>query len=58
MRAALGFAFAGLYGVIESWINSKATNYNRCALYGIYKIVTFGCSGCGQFLLTSPSPSS
>jgi MFS family permease len=58
MRAALGFAFAGLYGVIESWINSKATNSNRGALYGIYQIVTFGGSACGQFLLTLQSPSS
>ncbi len=41
MRGCLGFAFAGLYGVIESWINSKATNANRGSLYGVYQIVTF-----------------
>ena len=25
-RALLGFVFAGLYAVIEAWINAKATN--------------------------------
>ncbi|WP_158818129.1 MFS transporter [Methylocapsa sp. S129] len=58
MRGALGFAFAGLYGVTESWINSKANNANRGALYGIYQIVTFGGSACGQLLLTLRSPTS
>jgi len=32
-RALIGFVFAGLYAVIESWINAKATNANRGALY-------------------------
>jgi MFS family permease len=58
MRGALGFAFAGVYGVTESWINSKATNSNRGALYGIYQIVTFGGSAFGQLLLTAQKPSS
>ena len=31
-RALLGFVFAGLYAVIEAWINAKATNANRGAL--------------------------
>ena len=48
LRGSLGFAFAGLYGVTESWINSKASNSNRGALYGIYQIVTFGGSACGS----------
>jgi MFS family permease len=31
-RALLGFVFAGLYAVIEAWINAKATNANRGVL--------------------------
>jgi MFS family permease len=58
MRGTLGFAFAGLYGVIESWINSKASNANRGALYGIYQIVTFSGSAFGQLLMTSQTPTS
>jgi MFS family permease len=58
MRAALGFAFAGLYGIIESWINSKATNSNRGALYGVYQIITYCGSACGQLLLTLHTPRS
>jgi MFS family permease len=58
MRGALGFAFAGLYGVTESWINSKADNANRGALYGVYQIVTFGGSAFGQLLMTMETPTS
>ena len=32
-RALIGFVFAGIYAVIEAWINAKATNANRGALY-------------------------
>jgi MFS family permease len=58
MRACIGFAFAGLYGVIESWINSKASNANRGALYGVYQIVSYAGSACGQLLLTLQAPTS
>lgn len=58
LRAGLGFAFAGLYSVIESWINCKATNGNRGALYGVYQIVTFAGSASGQLVLTLQPPTS
>ncbi len=58
MRGGLGFAFAGLYGIIESWINSKASNANRGGLYAIYQIVTYAASACGQLLLTLAAPTS
>ena len=50
-RGALGFVFAGVYAVIESWINAKADNANRGALYGLYQIVTYVASTGGQLLL-------
>ena len=58
LRGGLGFAFAGVYGVTESWINSKASNANRGGLYAIYQIVTYAASACGQLLLTLAAPTS
>lgn len=51
LRGALGFVFAGIYAVTESWINAKATNANRGALYGVYQIVNFAASTGGQLSL-------
>lgn len=49
-RALIGFVFAGIYAVIESWINGAASNSNRGALYAAYQIVNFGASAVGQLL--------
>jgi MFS family permease len=57
-RGALGFVFAGVYAVIESWINAKADNANRGALYGLYQIVTYVASTGGQLLLRDFAPGS
>ena len=50
-RAVLGFVFAGLYAVIEAWINTRASNSNRGALYALYQIANFGASAAGQMAL-------
>jgi MFS family permease len=55
-RALIGFVFAGLYAVIESWINAKATNANRGALYALYQIANFGASAGGQLALKPLGP--
>jgi MFS family permease len=55
-RALIGFVFAGLYAVIESWINAKATNSNRGALYALYQIANFGASASGQMALKPLGP--
>jgi MFS family permease len=57
-RCALGFVFAGIYAVIESWINAKADNASRGALYGVYQIVTFAASAGGQLVLRDFAPDS
>jgi MFS family permease len=57
-RAILGFAFAGLYTVIESWIQGAADNSNRGALYGVYQIVNFSGSATGQMLMRGIDPTS
>ena len=50
-RALIGFVFAGLYAVIEAWINAKATNANRGRLYALYQIANFVASAGGQMAL-------
>lgn len=58
LRAVIGFAFAGLYGVIEGWVNAKADNANRGRAYALYQIAHFGGSATGQqFLALAPTTS-
>jgi MFS family permease len=57
-RAAFGFVFAGIYAVIESWINAKADNASRGALYAVYQLVSFVASASGQLLLRDIPPGS
>ena len=56
-RAVLGFVFAGLYAVIEAWINARASNANRGALYAVYQLANFGASAAGQMALQPLGPS-
>ena len=55
-RAVLGFVFAGLYAVIEAWINARADNANRGAVYALYQIANFGASAAGQLALQPLGP--
>jgi MFS family permease len=55
-RALIGLVFAGLYAVIEAWINAKATNSNRGALYALYQIANFAASASGQLALKPLGP--
>ena len=57
-RGAFGFVFAGVYAVIESWINAKADNASRGALYAVYQLVSFVASAGGQLLLRNFTPGS
>ena len=50
-RALTGFVLAGLYAVIEAWINARATDANRGALYALYQIANFAASAAGQMAL-------
>ncbi|MBL8590268.1 MAG: MFS transporter [Methylobacteriaceae bacterium] len=51
LRGVIGFAFAGLYAVIESWVNAKAENENRGRVYAVYQVVHFAGSASGQQFL-------
>ncbi len=56
IRVITGFGFAGLYIVIESWLNGMADNKNRGQILGLYILITYGCMAIGQFLLTLYDP--
>jgi MFS family permease len=58
LRGVLGFAFAGLYAVIDAWVNVKATNANRGRVYGLYQFINFAGSAGGQRLLLAGDPRS
>lgn len=57
LRMVTGFCFAGLYMIVESWINEKSTNEMRGQVLSIYRIVDLAAMTIGQFLLTTADPS-
>ncbi len=58
LRIITGFCFAGLYTVIESWLNERASNSNRGVVLSFYMVVTLGALAAGQQLLGLASPAS
>lgn len=55
-RGLTGLCFAGIFMVIESWLNDKGTNENRGQLLSIYQIVQFTALTGGQLLLNLANP--
>lgn len=53
LRAATGFAMAGAFMVIESWLNERATNENRGTVFGLYMMVTYGAITVGQMAVSA-----
>ncbi|MEE2691566.1 MAG: MFS transporter [Pseudomonadota bacterium] len=58
LRAVTGFCFAGLFMIIESWINERATNSTRGRILSVYRIVDLLALTAGNALLTVASPAS
>lgn len=56
LRAVIGFSFAGLYVLIESWINEAAPNEQRGQVLSIYRMVDLAAVTVGQFMLSIPDP--
>ena len=56
MRVATGFCLAGLFIVIESWINVQATNATRGVLMSTYMVTVLGGRAAGQALLNVGDP--
>ncbi|MGF0536730.1 MFS transporter [Agrobacterium sp. ES01] len=56
-RGIAGFAIAGAYLVIESWLNERVTNENRGALYSVYMVTCLTGSIGGQYVVPLGDPS-
>lgn len=51
LRVVSGFSLAGLYMVIESWLNERGQGAARGRLFSLYQIASYLGLGMGQFLL-------
>lgn len=58
MRFAIGWAIAGLYLVIESWLNEQVDNADRGSLVSLYTTTVLLAMAAGQLLLNLGAPSS
>jgi MFS family permease len=51
LRAITGFCFAGLFMVIESWLNERASNQNRGQIFATYMVINMSAVTAGTMLL-------
>lgn len=51
IRFATGFCFAGLFTVMESWLNSGVSNHDRARVLALYRIVDIGSVTGAQFMI-------
>lgn len=58
LRGVMGFAIAGLYNTMESWVNARAHNRNRGQALAVYNILQFSGSTIGQQILRVFDPKS
>ena len=56
LRLLFGASIAGLYMVIESWLNDGATNQTRGAIMGAYVMVNYAAIALGQLVVTTHTP--
>jgi len=55
-RFLTGVSIIGVYIVVESWLNDRATNRNRGGVLSIYMFITFTGLGIGTLLLNFNKP--
>lgn len=56
LRFMTGFCLAGIFTVMESWLNGVARNAWRGRVFSVYLITTYLCAGAGQFLVSMTDP--
>ena len=56
LRFVFGFCAAGLYIVIESWLNAMSDPRSRGRTLAVYMIVSMGGLGIGQYLIAVAEP--
>ena len=55
-RFLTGFSLIGVYIVVESWLNDRATNRNRGSVLSMYMFITFTGLAAGTLLLNFNRP--
>lgn len=55
-RFISGMCFAGIFIVVESWLNDRASNRTRGQLFAVYMMINFAGLAFGQFLLNVADP--
>ena len=58
LRAVTGYCIAGLYMIIESWLNGRSDNASRGSLLAGYFFINLGAVALGQQLLIIDDPKS
>lgn len=56
LRALSGVCFAGLFMVIESWLNERATSINRGHVLAVYMVINLTAVTVGQMILPLGNP--
>jgi MFS family permease len=51
MRLVQGICFAGLFAVVESWLNAKVTNSTRARTLSVYRFVDLGAVTLAQYAI-------
>ncbi len=51
MRLIQGLCFAGLFAVVESWLNARVTNSTRARTLSIYRFVDLGAVTLAQYII-------
>ena len=55
-RVATGVSLAGLFMVIESWLNDRAANHNRGLIFAAYIGTNYSAIAIGQVLVAAGNP--
>ncbi len=56
LRTFAGFCWAGLFMVMESWLNAKSDNAQRGQVFGLYMVIEMSTVTVGQLLLLCGDP--
>src|SRR5690606_661232 len=56
IRFISGFCFAGLFTVMEAWLNSGVANQDRARVLALYRIIDLGAVTGSQFLIPLIGP--
>lgn len=56
LRILIGFSIAGIYMVVESWLNERADPTNRGRVFSLYQVISYLGLGAGQLLLPFGDP--